>query len=85
MKNHNTAGRALRFLAKAPATAGEVGSELWPQRTGRCGVSVNGGGDYPAQMLLGRLRKQGFVKTMHTEGSSIWCLTDAGRAYANQR
>lgn len=71
--------RALFVLALEPTSASMVGAVLWPFRKGkRGGVASTGGGDYPAQMLLGRLRKAGLVRTQHTEGSSVWELTPKG-------
>lgn len=44
--------RAIDILARhGEMTAGEFGPWMWPDRTGRI-CSVNGGGDYAAQMLL---------------------------------
>jgi hypothetical protein len=54
------------------------GQAVMPDRTGRRS-SVNGGGDYAAQMYLGRLRKLGLARTLVTEGSSRWVLTNEGR------
>ena len=62
-------------------TAGEVGAKLWPTRT-KSGVSINGGGDYAAQMLLGRMRRAGLVRTTRDPGSSRWELTLKGREVA---
>lgn len=59
----------------------ELGAKLWPQRRGRI-CAVQGGGDYAAQMLLGRLRRQGLVVVINTEGSSKWRLTEKGRSEA---
>jgi hypothetical protein len=69
--------RVLRALVSGPKSAGEIGVVIWPNRTGRI-TAVQGGGDYAAQMLLGRLRKDGLVRTQHSEGSSIWELTEKG-------
>lgn len=63
-------------------SSGEVGSAVWPDRVitfGR-GVSSNGGGDYAAQMLLGRLKKVGLVEYAPGEGSTRWRLSTKGRA-----
>ena len=62
-------------------SSGEVGSAVWPDRviTFGCGVSSNGGGDYAAQMLLGRLKKAGLVEYASSEGSTRWCLSTKGR------
>ena len=61
-------------------SAGEVGAGVWPERECRPGrgVSVNGGGDYAAQMLLGRLKKAGLVEHASSEGSSRWRLSAKG-------
>jgi len=50
------------------------------RRNNRGGVSTNGGGDYAAQMLLGRMKKAGLVEHAPSDGSSLWRLTLAGRA-----
>ena len=62
-------------------SAGEVGASVWPERQCRPGrgVSVNGGGDYAAQMLLGRLKKAGLVEYAPSEGSSLWRLSAKGQ------
>ena len=62
-------------------SAGEVGASVWPERACRPGrgVSSNGGGDYAAQMLLGRLKKAGLVEYATNEGSSRWRLSTKGR------
>jgi len=73
--------RALIFLfSHREAAAGDVGNAVWPDREmrGGRGVSSNGGGDYAAQMLLGRLKKAGLVEHARSEGSSRWCLTRKG-------
>ena len=59
----------------------EVGSAAWPDRVirGGRGVSSNGGGDYAAQMLLGRLKKEGLVEYAPGEGSTRWRLSAKGR------
>jgi len=76
--------RALLCLHKGGyngVSSGEVGEAVWPDRVihfGR-GVSSNGGGDYAAQMLLGRLKKAGLVEYALSEGSTRWCLSTKGR------
>jgi hypothetical protein len=62
-------------------SAGEVGAGVWPERDCRPGrgVSINGGGDYAAQMLLGRLKRAGLVEYAASEGSSRWRLSTKGR------
>lgn len=77
----------LRYLAEEDATASDVGAMLrnrgiWT--SGKRGVANGGGGDYPAQMLLGRMRKLGWVRVRHARGdaSSVWQLTVEGRKQA---
>ena len=77
--------RALLYLYKDDGRYGvscyDVGYAVWPDRVlrGGRGVSVNGGGDYAAQMLLGRLKKAGLVEYAPSEGSSRWRLSTKGR------
>lgn len=61
-------------------SSGEVGEAVWPDREIRFGrgVSSNGGGDYAAQMLLGRLKKAGLAEYAPSEGSSRWRLSKKG-------
>lgn len=81
--------RAIVVLAELGATglgkttsASVFGAVYFgPDRTSK-GYSMGGGGDYPAQMLLGRLRKKGWAATPYSEGSSQWELTSSGRAIA---
>lgn len=56
----------------------DIGGAIWPDRK-TSGVSCNGGGDYPAQMLLGRMRKAGLVRVELGDGSSKWIITPAGK------
>ncbi len=67
-------------------SAGEVGATVWPDRECRPGrgVSVNGGGDYAAQMLLGRLKKAGLVEYAKSEGSTRWRLSTKGQHEARK-
>jgi hypothetical protein len=80
--------RALIYLHKDGDHHGvscfDVGNAVWPDRVirGGRGVSVNGGGDYAAQMLLGRLKRAGLVEHAPSEGSSRWRLTADGLAAA---
>jgi hypothetical protein len=61
-------------------SSGDVGVAVWPEREIRFGrgVSSNGGGDYAAQMLLGRLKKQGLVEYAASDGSTRWRLSPTG-------
>ena len=55
---------------------------LWKgKKRGRV-VPSRGGGDYAAQMLLGRMKKAGLVRHAPSEGSSLWEVTDLGRKEA---
>lgn len=78
------AQRALIYLYKDDDRHGvscfDVGSAVWPDRVirGGRGVSHNGGGDYAAQMLLGRLKKAGLVEHAPSERSTLWRLTADG-------
>ncbi len=74
---------ACRELKGRVMTAIELGAALWPDRTGRRGQSICGGGDYAAQMLLGRMRKLGLVRTTHDPGASRWELTLNGHRVAD--
>lgn len=62
-------------------SASEVGSGVWPDRERRPGrgMSINGGGDYAAQMLLGRIKKAGLVEYASGEGSTRWRLSTKGQ------
>ena len=78
----HTTYKVLKILAERRRSAGELGQALWgDSRRGRI-ASADGGGDYAAQMLLGRLRKAGLVRVAHGEevwaGCSIWELTEKG-------
>jgi hypothetical protein len=78
--------RALLVLAafgKDGACAGDFGAEMWPARTSKT-TSNGGGGDYAAQMLLGRLRKAGFVRVQPRSITSIWELTALGHSEAER-
>jgi DNA-binding transcriptional regulator PaaX len=76
-----TSERALLYLYEDAGRDGvscfDVGNAVWPERTGRV-ASVNGGGDYAAQMLLGRLKKAGLVEHAPSDGSSRWRLSEEG-------
>lgn len=60
-------------------SAGDVGAIIWRHRKRGRIISSNGGGDYAAQMLLGRMRKKGLVRVASGAGSSQWEITPAGR------
>lgn len=77
----HTTLRVLRYLCDhGPSGCSLVGTVIENRRNGRGGVSTNGGGDYAAQMLLGRMKKAGLVEHAPSDGSSLWQLTSAGRA-----
>lgn len=72
-----TTDRVLAYLAKHPSScAADVGTVIHNRR-GRVS-SANGGGDYAAQMLLGRMRKAGLVEPAPSNGATLWRLTTAG-------
>lgn len=72
-----TTQRALRYLLKhGPSGCSCVGTVI-DNRHGRVSATT-GGGDYAAQMLLGRMRKAGLVRHASSEGSTIWELTPRG-------
>ena len=78
-----TTQKVVLFLHKhGPSASIEVGDVL-ENRSGRR-VSASGGGDYAAQMLLGRMRKAGIVRVGNYEGSSRWELTLAGLQLARK-
>lgn len=72
---------ACRALLDGPTAADVVGAKLWPNRTSKA-TSMGGGGDYAAQMLLGRLRKAGLARVVSGDGSSRWALTPNGQRVA---
>lgn len=69
---------ALRDGAPDGIGCSLFGEAVMPERAGRRS-SVNGGGDYAAQMYLGRLRKLGLARVLPGDGSSRWALTSEGR------
>ena len=78
-----TSQKALLYLHKhGPSGCSNVGTVI-DNRHGRIS-SVNGGGDYAAQMLLGRMREQGHVRVGNSDGSSLWELTSAGLELAKK-
>ena len=69
---------ACRYLAaNGPQPADLVGAAVWKVRKGRV-TSSGGGGDYAAQMLLGRMKKAGLVRHAPSEGSTRWEVTELG-------
>jgi len=74
---------ACRYLAaNGPATADMVGTVVWKGKKRGKTTSMGGGGDYAAQMLLGRMKKAGLVRHAPSEGSTRWEVTALGRAEA---
>lgn len=74
---------ACRYLAEnGPSSADMVGVAVWEgKKRGRV-TSSGGGGDYAAQMLLGRMKKAGLVRLALSLGSSRWEVTELGRTEA---
>lgn len=78
--SYTASQRALMYLfgvSRDGVGCADVGGAVWPDRAGRI-CATGGGGDYAAQMLLGRLRKAGFVEHAPSDGSSRWRLPPAG-------
>ena len=74
---------ACRYLAaNGPSSADMVGLAVWKGKKRGKTSSMGGGGDYAAQMLLGRMKKAGLVRHAPSEGSTRWELTALGRAEA---
>lgn len=74
----STTDRVLAYLAKYPSSGSSDVGTVINNRRGRI-ASASGGGDYAAQMLLGRMRKAGLIEQAPSEGSTKWKLTSAGR------
>jgi hypothetical protein len=80
MSGDSTTTRVLRYLIEhGPSGCSMVGTVIENRRSRRGGVSTNGGGDYAAQMLLGRMKKVGLVEHAPSEGSTRWQATRAGQ------
>lgn len=76
---------ACRYLAEnGPQPADMVGAIVWKGKTRGKVTSSGGGGDYAAQMLIGRMKKAGLVRHARSEGSTLWEVTEAGRAEARK-
>lgn len=77
----STRERALLYLFKDAGREGvscfDVGNAVWPDRTSRIAPG-RGGGDYAAQMLLGRMKKAGLVEHAPSNGSALWRLSPKG-------
>lgn len=76
---------ACRFLAAHGAQPADmVGSVVWKGKKRGKTSSMGGGGDFGAQMLLGRMRKAGLVRVRNAkhDGCSMWELTELGRKEA---
>lgn len=79
----STTRRVLRYLlASGARTAGEIGGAVISSRRGRI-ASASGGGDYAAQMLLGRLQRRGLVhgSAPGDGGATRWAITAQGRTW----
>lgn len=80
MKVGSMTYRALVVLVgRSPISADMFGAYVWRgvKRGKIC--SSGGGGDYAAQMFLGRLRKRGWAQLAPSDGSSRWEPTINGR------
>jgi hypothetical protein len=78
-----TTHAVLRLLMKHGPTGCSVVGTVINNRRGRISAST-GGGDYAAQMLLGRMKKAGLVRHARSEGSTMWELTAKGRTEATR-
>jgi Mn-dependent DtxR family transcriptional regulator len=77
----STTTRVLQYLHDhGPSGCSLIGTVIENRRNRRGGVSTNGGGDYAAQMLLGRMKRGGLVEHAPSDGSSLWQLTSTGSA-----
>lgn len=78
--NERRALVALASLGKDGASSGDFGGAYFGKDRKSKGTSMGGGGDYAAQMLLGRLKKKGLVRhsMRFCEGSTVWELTATG-------
>ena len=70
--------RVLLYLFNhGVCSADAVGTVISPNSTRKRSPN-GGGGDYAAQMMLGRMKSAGLVKHAFSEGSSLWELTPKG-------
>lgn len=82
MKVGSMTYRALVVLVgRGPISADMFGAYVWRGKKRGKTSSSGGGGDYGAQMFLGRLKKLGFARLAREsfEGASRWEATEAGR------
>jgi hypothetical protein len=78
-----TTQKVVLYLHKhGPSSCFDVGESI-DNRRGRIS-SGKGGGDYAAQMLLGRMRKAEIVRVGNYDGSSKWELTQGGLQLARK-
>jgi len=78
-----TTQKVLLYLHKHGPSGCHAVGDVIDNRRGRM-VSASGGGDYAAQMLLGRMRSKGYVRVCNADGSSLWELTSAGLELAQE-
>lgn len=72
---------ALKVLFEhGPVGATVFGAEFWRDRKRGRVISSCGGGDYAAQMFLGRLKRLGLARHAASDGSTLWELAPLGRA-----
>jgi len=71
---------ALASCGRDGTSSGTFGAVYFGKDRKSKGTSMGGGGDYPAQMLLGRLKKKGLVRhsMRFRDGSTVWELTATG-------
>ncbi len=68
------------LVESGPSSADMVGAAVWRGIPRGKATSSGGGGDYAAQMMLGRMKKAGLVRHATSEGSTRWEVTALGRA-----
>ena len=83
MMKLSTTQKVILFLHKhGPSDCSSIGTVI-SNRRGRV-TAATGGGDYAAQMLLGRMKKAGLVRHATSERSTLWELTATGRLEAEK-
>lgn len=72
--------RALNLLyCQPPMTAEAFAAKMWPVRFRTVDGGYGGRSKYAGLMMLGRLRKVGYVEVAPGDGASMWRLTMAGK------
>lgn len=78
MHGYTATQRVLLYLfTHGVCSADAVGTVISPNSTRKRSPN-GGGGDYAAQMMLGRMKSAGLVCHAFSEGSALWELTPKG-------